>query len=229
MLRMTFELVTREGSRPVEIEYDRLIAIGYAGRNTEKTMEHIRELERDLGVPAPKRIPTIFNMAPQLLTQDSGLLFAGDMTSGEAEYVMIMQGGRLYIGLGSDHTDRNLESSDVLKAKQVCLKPVAGILWDYEELKDHWDSIALGSDQVISGGVRDYQNGSLADIMTPELLLDELKERTGDISHAVIFSGTVPLLSGFAYGDHFSGFMRDGALGREIRLEYDVNRAAEDE
>ncbi|MBQ1384124.1 MAG: hypothetical protein IIY74_01890, partial [Firmicutes bacterium] len=69
----------------------------------------------------------------------------------------------------------------------------------------------------------------LGDIMTPELLLDELKERTGDISHAVIFSGTVPLLSGFAYGDHFSGFMRDGALGREIRLEYDVNRAAEDE
>ncbi len=229
MFTMRFDLETKEGRSPVDIKFDRLIAIGYAGSDMEKTMAHIKELERELGVPAPARIPTIFNLAPQLLTRDEDLLFAGDMSCGEAEYVMAVQDDRLYIGLGSDHTDRKLESVSVLKSKQVCLKPVAPVLWDYGELKDHWDRIALGSYQTDGGEEVRYQDGRLTDILPPEFLLKELRERTGDISHAVIFSGTVPLLGGFRFGEKFRCYMRDEALGREIALSYDVKRAAEDE
>ena len=57
---MNFTLVTRQGCSTFSLAYQRVFAIGYAGRNMEKTMEHIRELERDLGVPAPQKIPTIF-------------------------------------------------------------------------------------------------------------------------------------------------------------------------
>ena len=32
-----------------------------AGRNMEKTMEHIKELEQELGVPAPKKFQQFFS------------------------------------------------------------------------------------------------------------------------------------------------------------------------
>ena len=54
---MNFTLVTRQGCSTFSLAYQLVFAIGYAGRNMEKTMEHIRELERDLGVPAPRKSP----------------------------------------------------------------------------------------------------------------------------------------------------------------------------
>ncbi len=48
---MNFTVHNKEGERPLNLEFERVFAIGYAGRNMEKTMEHIRELERELGVP----------------------------------------------------------------------------------------------------------------------------------------------------------------------------------
>ena len=58
---MCFTVQGKNGEKPLELNYERVFAIGYAGRNIEKTMEHIKELERELGVPAPKKIPTIFH------------------------------------------------------------------------------------------------------------------------------------------------------------------------
>ena len=46
--------------------------------NIEKTMEHIKELERELGVPAPKKIPTIFQCGNYVLTQEKKLEFVGE-------------------------------------------------------------------------------------------------------------------------------------------------------
>ncbi len=45
MSKMKFLLMTKDGAQEKEINYDQVFAIGYAGRNMEKTMEHIRELE----------------------------------------------------------------------------------------------------------------------------------------------------------------------------------------
>ena len=50
MSKMKFLLMTKDGAQEKEINYDQVFAIGYAGRNMEKTMEHIRELEEQLGV-----------------------------------------------------------------------------------------------------------------------------------------------------------------------------------
>ena len=119
MSKMKFLLMTKDGAQEKEINYDQVFAIGYAGRNMEKTMEHIRELEEQLGVPAPKKIPTIFQCGTYLLTQEKDLHFIGEKTCGEVEYVMVVTGGKLYIGLGSDHTDRELEGMSVPKAKQI--------------------------------------------------------------------------------------------------------------
>ena len=44
---MCFTVQGKNGEKPLELNYERVFAIGYAGRNIEKTMEHIKELERE--------------------------------------------------------------------------------------------------------------------------------------------------------------------------------------
>lgn len=80
---MCFTVQGKNGEKPLELNYERVFAIGYAGRNIEKTMEHIKELERELGVPAPKKIPTIFQCGNYVLTQEKKLAFVGEKTCGE--------------------------------------------------------------------------------------------------------------------------------------------------
>jgi len=229
MKTINFKLQRMSGEEDLALSYDELLVIGYAGRNMEKTMEHIKELEEQLGVPAPKKIPTIFECSHELLTQEKDIKFVGSKTSGEVEYVIVLYNDNIYIGLGSDHTDRELESVSVPKAKQVCPKPISKELWDYNDLKDHWDRIKLISYQTINGVEEVYQDGTLADILPVEKILEELKERVGDIKNSIIYSGTVPLLKGFAYGDNFRCMMVDEVLNRTIALDYNVQVISEEE
>lgn len=229
MKTINFKLQRMSGEEDLALSYDELLVIGYAGRNMEKTMEHIKELEEQLGVPAPKKIPTIFECSHELLTQEKDIKFVGSKTSGEVEYVIVLSNDNIYIGLGSDHTDRELESVSVPKAKQVCPKPISKELWDYNDLKDHWDRIKLISYQTINGVEEVYQDGTLADILPVEKILEELKERVGDIKNSIIYSGTVPLLKGFAYGDNFRCMMVDEVLNRTIALDYNVQVISEEE
>ena len=226
---MNFTVHNKEGESPLNLEFERVFAIGYAGRNMEKTMEHIRELERELGVPAPKKIPTIFQCGNYVLTQERDLAFVGEKSCGEVEYVIVIRQGKIYIGVGSDHTDRELEAASVPKAKQICAKPICGELWDYEEMKDHWDSIRLRSWQTVDGAEVLYQDGTLADILPVEVILKELEERVGGIDNCVIFSGTVPVCDGFKYGTNFRSEMEDEALGRKLASDYNVIAISEEE
>ncbi len=220
---MNFKLKSLHSEESMTVKYDELFIIGYAGRNIEKTMEHIKELEEQLGVPAPKKIPTIFECSHELLTQENDIKFVGHKTSGEVEYVIVISNGKTYIGLGSDHTDRELESNSVPKAKQVCPKPICTELWDYDELKDHWDGIKLISYQTVDGQEVIYQDGSLKDILPVEKIISELKERVGDLQNVIIYSGTVPVLNGFKYGNNFRCKMVDGVLDRTLTLDYNIN------
>lgn len=229
MGKMNFTLKNLSGDEKLAVNYDELLVIGYAGRNMEKTMEHIKELEEQLGVAPPKKIPTIFECSHELLSQEDNIRFVGKDTCGEVEYVIVLANGNTYIGIGSDHTDRKLESISVPKAKQVCPKPIGKELWNYDDIKDHWDQIKLVSYQTIDGKEILYQDGSLADILPVEKILSELKERVGDIQNSVIYSGTVPLVSGFAYGDNFKCMMIDEVLNRTLSLDYNVKVISEEE
>lgn len=73
MSQMKFMVEGKAGERVLDLQYERVFAIGYAGRNMEKTMEHIKELEQELGVPAPRKIPTIFPV--RKLRSDTGEKF----------------------------------------------------------------------------------------------------------------------------------------------------------
>ena len=209
---MCFTVQGKNGEKPLELNYERVFAIGYAGRNIEKTMEHIKELERELGVPAPKKIPTIFQCGNYVLTQEKKLAFVGEKTCGEVEYVIVIKDKTIYIGLGSDHTDRELEAASVPKAKQICAKPICDTVWE-----------TLDGMEVL------YQEGTLADILPVETILKELDERVGGIDNCVIFSGTVPVKNGFRFGSKFRYEMEDKKLNRKLSSEYEVDVISEEE
>ena len=178
----------------------RVFAIGYAGRNIEKTMEHIKELERELGVPAPKKIPTIFQCGNYVLTQGKKLAFVGEKTCGEVEYVIVIKDKTIYIGLGSDPQTGSLRQPVFQKRNRFVRSRFAIPFGEYEDVKDHWDEIELHSWQTLDGTEVLYQGGTLADILPVETILKELDERVGGIDNCVIFSGTVPVKDGFRFG-----------------------------
>lgn len=214
----------------IECNFEHLYVIGYSGRDEKNTLKHIAELEKDLGVKPPRQIPTIFECSRRILTKKEHIDVYGSKNSGEAEYVIVLKDGQIYIGLGSDHTDRDLESYSVSKAKEIMPKVISSVLWDYEEVQEHFDEIKLISFQKNQNGKKFiYQEGTLEEILPPKRVLQELIERVGEIRECIIFSGTIPLKETFHYSNFFKASMIDEKLGRSISIKYHLNFITEEE
>ncbi len=67
----------------------------------------------------------------------------GESSGGEVEFVLLQHGGRLWVGAGSDHTDREVEKYGVTVSKQMCEKPIASTFWAYDDVAPHWDRLLL--------------------------------------------------------------------------------------
>jgi 4-hydroxyphenylacetate 3-monooxygenase len=186
-------------SAPLEIAPTRLIVAGYTGRDEEAVAAHIAELA-DIGVPPPPTVPAFYDLDPALLTTDPVITVDGEDTSGEVEPVIIRHGGRHYLAIGSDHTDRELEKTDISSSKAACPKPLGEVvlpLPDDLEAFD-WDSVTAASE--VDG--EPYQRGTLAGLRRPADLLGRLAAALPDTDgDVVVFGGTFPLLTGrFVYG-----------------------------
>lgn len=197
----------------------RLVCAGYTGRNKEMVKRHILELER-LGIPSPNKVPTFYELPVELLSMDDHILVSSPKTSGEVEYVLFMNRNEIFVSLGSDHTDRELEKEDVKKAKTVCPKVVAKKAWLYDEVKMHWDEIEIRSYIIENGKLKLYQEGKLSFILPPESLIEELE---GEREGVVLFSGTFPVIEKLSFSDYFKMEMVDPVLGRKIGHEYRIS------
>ena len=80
-----------------------------------------------------------------------------------SELVLIRDAERLWVGVGSDHTDRKVETYCVTFSKQMCDKPMAPELWAFDDVRDHWDSLELRSWIAEGGEQRLYQQGCRGD------------------------------------------------------------------
>lgn len=222
MKTLNFDLVTKAGIENLQFKFNKVLAIGFAGRDKEKVMEHIHELE-EIGVAPPESIPILYPCADELVTQEDYIQVLEGETSGEVEFVILVQDDRIYIGLGSDHTDRSLEAVSIAKSKQVCLKPIAKEIWPYDEVKDHWDDLILRSWQKASTDEEKlYQDGKVSEILRIEEIIAEVKKTYTDVNNMIMFSGTVPVLNGFVYGTNFRCELKDEILGRTIKHEYAI-------
>ena len=114
---------------------DRVIVAGWTGRDEAAVQHHIDELA-EIGVPAPSTTPLYYRVSKELAVQTDLLEVVGDHTSGEAEPVLFMTGGKIWLTVGSDQTDRALEAHSVVLSKQCCAKPLAGEAWALSDIAD---------------------------------------------------------------------------------------------
>ncbi|MBN6185407.1 DUF2848 family protein [Aneurinibacillus sp. BA2021] len=223
MRSLAIKVETAErGLQEREVTIEKVLVVGYGGRDIEKVKEHIEELA-EIGVKPPETIPAIYPMELAVLHTDRSIAVAGKQTSGEAEYVLLHDGNEWLVTLGSDHTDRILEAEDIQKSKEVCPKPVALHFWRLSEIEKHWDQLLLRSWMTDEAGRRLYQEHDLTALLSVSELLSKLQEfGYQDLRHTMIFSGTVPTLEGFVYGSRFEMELEDPVLGRVIQADYNI-------
>ncbi len=199
-----------------------LINAGFAGRDRATVDRHIEELRR-LGVPAPSQVPCFYPVSSYLAVQTDHLQVQHALTSGEVEYAAFVVGGRTFITLGSDHSDREVEKTNVSLAKQACANVLASQAWDYAEVSDHWDQIRMSSWLRREDGWHLYQDGLLSELWRPADLAERCHGAVGENADGLmLFSGTLPTIGGLQYGSAFRFKLADGVLGCSIAGEYEV-------
>ncbi|MFS0576828.1 DUF2848 family protein [Sporosarcina sp. 179-K 3D1 HS] len=213
-----------EGSE-TQVKIDHVYCIGYAGRSLEKTMEHIIELEK-IGIPRPEEVPTLYPVRRNSLNQSGEIQVLGNESSGEAEIVLVFGDSEdeVYITVGSDHTDRSLETVDINKSKQICDKPLAQKAWNLKDVVNHWDDLILTSQVMVNDEWVDYQRAKINEIIPLNEIKDFLSKKGAAMKNSVVFSGTVPLLDGFKYGTGFKMSFIDETRNSEIHAEYAISR-----
>src|SRR5262249_49383488 len=156
--------------RQAAVNVERAIIAGWTGRDAEATEKHIKELEA-LGVKRPMTTPIFYRVAAARLTTASSIEVLGTASSGEVEFVLLQAQGALWVGTGSDHTDREVEAYGVSVSKQICEKPIAPAFWRFDDIAAHWDRLILRSHAIIDGVRVLYQEGSVAAMRHPEDLI----------------------------------------------------------
>src|SRR3954462_4476364 len=145
---------------------DALIVAGWTGRDEAALRHHIEELAA-IGVPRPSSVPVFYRNAVSNIVQTDRLEVLGPDTSGEVEPVIVALNDGLWIGLGSDHTDRKAEAMGIALSKQLCGKVISAALWRFEDIAAHWDSIVIRSYATIDGERTLYQEGPLSLMRDP--------------------------------------------------------------
>lgn len=222
-MKLTFTLSAHNApALQAEIEFTRCVIAGWAGRDRAAIEHHIEELEA-LGVPRPSSVPLFYRVAAQQLTQDERVEVVGPDTSGEAEVFLFAHEGRHWVGLASDHTDRQLETHSVALSKQVCAKPVATQAWLFDEVAPHWDALVLRSWIVEDGERVLYQEGTLATLRPPFDLVRGSFDADAMPAGTGMTCGTVAAIGGIRPSPSFEMELEDPVLKRALRHQYTLD------
>ncbi|MDQ4504370.1 DUF2848 family protein [Sinomonas sp. ASV322] len=174
------------------------IVAGYTGRDAAAVQHHIDELAA-IGVAPPPEVPMFYPVESSSVSTAPSFAVAGAETSGEIEPLYIRHGGRYYLGIASDHTDRRLETVDIGDSKRACPKPASRAVVPVPDL----DALSLDGARARSWvDGRLYQDGTLDGLRTPADVVERFLARTGlGDRDFVCLGGTLPLIGGeFAYG-----------------------------
>src|SRR6187431_2909195 len=147
---LSFDLHARAGKQPITVQPAALIVAGWTGRDEAALRHHIEELA-EIGVPRPSAVPVFYRNAVNNVMQTERLEVLGPDTSGEVEPVVVVLGDGMWIGLGSDHTDRKAETMGIALSKQLCGKVMGAALWRLDDISKHWDQIMIRSHATIGG------------------------------------------------------------------------------
>jgi hypothetical protein len=191
-----------------------LVLAGWTGRDPAKVQEHIDELAA-IGVKPPASVPVFYRVAAARLTTARAIEVPGTDSSGEVEFVIFNHEDRLWVTVGSDHTDRVVEAYGITVAKQMCDKVVATDAWPLADVAGHWDRLTL---RAHADGAL-YQEGSVAEMRAPN---DLIAAYGGLPPGAAMFGGTMPVHGGPRHAARFAMELADPVLGRTLKHDYEV-------
>lgn len=216
---LNFSLHHSGSSHAAGVAIRQCVIAGWAGRDLAAIEHHIEELA-ELGVPRPSAVPLFYRVAANQLTQDDTVQCVGPASSGEAEVFLFSHDGAMWVSLASDHTDRALEAHSVALSKQLCVKPVARDAWRFEDVAGHWDQLLLRSWIVENGAEVLYQEGPLASLQPPVVLLQKHFGQELIPAGAGMTCGTVGAIGGIRPAPSFRMELHDPVLGRSIGHAY---------
>jgi hypothetical protein len=203
------------------VTVDHLVVAGWTGRDHAAVEHHIKELAA-LGVKPPATTPIFYRASAARLTIADSIEALGDASSGEGEFVLLRSDGRLWVGAGSDHTDREVEKYGVSVSKQMCDKPIAPEFWPMVEVAPHWDKLMLRA-YISEGGKRVlYQEGPVTAMLDPLELIGKFAGKSGLAEGTLMFCGTLSAKGGVRPSDVFEFELDDPVLGRKIAHRYSI-------
>jgi Protein of unknown function (DUF2848) len=218
---LTFNVLDRGMLTPLTMSIDQAVIAGWTGRDPVARDKHIAELEA-VGIARPATTPIYYRCSARRLTTADIIEVCGADSSGEVEFVLIGWQGRIFVGLGSDHTDRKVEAYSVTVSKQMCDKPMSPVLWELEEVIGHWDRMILRSWAWFDGQRTLYQEGTLDTMLPVEELIDRGFGLSGFPDGCAMFGGTFAAKGGIRPSVRFEYELEDPVLKRKITHAYDV-------
>lgn len=218
---LTFTIDDRGAPTPLTLAIDQAVIAGWTGRDPVARDRHIAELEA-IGIARPVSTPIFYRVAACRITTADSIEVSGGNSSGEVEFVLIGWQGRVFVGLGSDHTDRKVEAYSVTVSKQMCDKPMASELWELEDVIGHWDRMILRAFAWIGGARVLYQEGTLDAMLPARELIEGAFGDRGLPDGCAMFGGTFAAKGGIRPASRFEYELEDPVLKRSIRHAYDV-------
>jgi hypothetical protein len=216
---LSFTRYFKDRTDQVTVAPEALIVAGWTGRDEASLRHHIEELAA-IGVPRPSSVPVFYRNSVNNVMQTERLEVLGPDTSGEVEPVIVALNDGLWVGLGSDHTDRKAETMGIALSKQLCGKVMGSALWRFEDVAPHWDHIMIRAYATIGGERLLYQEGPLAAMRDPV----DLMTRYGKpfVANTIVFCGTLGAKGGIRPGSRFEMELDDPVLKRRMTHAYDV-------
>lgn len=221
-LKIKCKLHKKDEILNVKLKVKNVYAMGFTARNQEAMLRNLKSL-KSLNVKIPKRIPSVYPLIKNIIDLSDEIEVVSNDTCAEVEFLIIIQNEDIYIGIGSDHSDKVLESESISKSKQICPKHFHTELWDYKDVKNHWDELEIGSYYYKDGEKIVFQKGFVKDMLHPDTVIDELKNRYDDINKIIVYSGSIANLTGFIYGEKFEYYLNDPVLNRKLKTNYKIN------
>ena len=207
------------GSESLRIE--RMYNFGSATRDPDAAVAHQEEVAKSgiyiaSDVPAPR----IYPIGLHALETSNTVYVQSAQTSGEVE-IVIHVGDKIHVGVGSDHTDRALETVSIPGSKQACVNHLAPVFWDWDDIANSWD------DCIMRSWVDDrlYQEVAVSKFLSPPDILAILRERVNNlpVKNYMVYCGTyVSVDKALGYGNIWRYQLAAPKLNRQIDAQYDV-------
>jgi Protein of unknown function (DUF2848) len=206
-----------------ELSIKKAIVAGWTGRDKAALEKHIKELE-ELGVPRPASTPIYYRVSASRITAQRTIETTGAESSGEVEFVLAQMNGELWVGVGSDHTDRKVETYNVTVSKQMCEKPIAPEFWAFADVAPHWDKLVMRAFIEENGARVLYQEGSVTAMQDPLALIKGYEGKASLEDGALMFCGTFAAKGGIRPADLFEYELHDPVLNRTIQHAYRLEK-----